>query len=80
MKYPILLLLPFAACLSPRTDTPVMERKVVCEETRVIFYDAFLGGCPDEPCVRCVDTTRIYQRLHESDPAETVRSHYEVLQ
>jgi hypothetical protein len=83
MKYlPLLLLL--CSCLSPRTDTPApgpaLSRRVVCAEVETVYYDAFLGGCRPGDCRYCLDTTKFYQRLHECDPAETLRSHYKELE
>jgi hypothetical protein len=59
---------------------PALSRRVVCAEVETVYYDAFLGGCRPGDCRYCLDTTKFYQRLHECDPAETLRSHYKELE
>jgi hypothetical protein len=81
MKYLFLILL--IDCVNNQkqlTDKPIIEKKVVCEDVKVVLYDAFFGGCKESPCVHCVDTTHAYELQHRLAPVETVYTRYKVLE
>ena len=81
MKFLFVFLL-LAGC---STQSPMLGVKgsstliTPCETQREIRYDAFLGGCDESPCVKCIDTTRAYEELHFGEPPKVIKSPYKEL-